>query len=235
MQLPQRPATQQQQQQQQLPQQQQLDYSKMKSDLTRSPNSRKALLLQAIRWVGAPGNLPPWPSLPLCPLVSLQRLTRSLAPTRDEALRELVSNDILGCVSPLSEVRGGACVFISSSVQTCTRICTHQHAHTHMHMHTSTHTHTHNTHTHTHTTHTHTHTHTHTQCVIGALLRNGDPGVQEQAARLVNAFCSMGMGRAYITQSTHLVRTLCGVVTARLDDTHTQRNVLGSIQKISLK
>lgn len=67
------------------------------------------------------------------------------------------------------------------------------------------------------------------------LLSSGDAVVQEHAARLVNAFCSMGVGRAYISQSTHVVRTLCRVVVRKLDDSHTQRNILGSIQKISLK
>ena len=111
VQLPQRPATQQQQQQQlprqqkqqQLPQPQQLDYSKMKSDLKRSSNTRKALLLQAIRWVG-PAYLPPFPHVSFGPTCFIQRLTRSLAPVMDGALRDFISNDILGCASPSSEV-----------------------------------------------------------------------------------------------------------------------------------
>ncbi|XP_067941355.1 lisH domain-containing protein ARMC9-like isoform X2 [Watersipora subatra] len=70
---------------------------------------------------------------------------------------------------------------------------------------------------------------------VMALYRCEDGVVRQYTARLFNAFASLSQGRTYLSHNEELLRTL--VETLRLEDRDTiaRENVLGALQKLSLR
>ncbi|XP_063772629.1 lisH domain-containing protein ARMC9 isoform X3 [Pseudophryne corroboree] len=66
------------------------------------------------------------------------------------------------------------------------------------------------------------------------LLHSKNEVVRQYTARLINAFASLADGRAYLSQSPNLLRSLEETLRAEEQDSITRENILGSLQKLSL-
>jgi len=67
------------------------------------------------------------------------------------------------------------------------------------------------------------------------LATSPSPSVVEQWARLVNCAASECCGRTYLLQQEGLVKTLCALLKSEPSDSALRRNVLGALQKFSLR
>ncbi|XP_078523904.1 lisH domain-containing protein ARMC9 [Lissotriton helveticus] len=67
------------------------------------------------------------------------------------------------------------------------------------------------------------------------LLHSKSEIVRQYAARLVNAFASLAEGRLYLSQNPRLIRALEETLKAEDKDSATRENVLGALQKLSLR
>ncbi|XP_064186102.1 lisH domain-containing protein ARMC9 isoform X1 [Anguilla rostrata] len=67
------------------------------------------------------------------------------------------------------------------------------------------------------------------------LLKSKNEVVRQYMARLVNAFASVSEGRVYLSQIPSLLRTLEDTVRTEENDSVTKENVLGALQKLSLR
>lgn len=70
--------------------------------------------------------------------------------------------------------------------------------------------------------------------VLEAVL-DGPPAVVEQAARLLNHVASFAAGRAYLISKSDIVMRLAAVLTAEDRDSPLRQNILGTLQKLSLR
>ncbi|XP_039711465.1 lisH domain-containing protein ARMC9 isoform X4 [Pteropus medius] len=77
--------------------------------------------------------------------------------------------------------------------------------------------------------------HSHSQRSVLQLLHSRSEVVRQYMARLVNAFASLAGGRLYVAQSTKLLRVLEERLREEDKDTATRENVLGALQKLSLR
>ena len=62
-----------------------------------------------------------------------------------------------------------------------------------------------------------------------------DDIVREQLARLFNSLASASCGRGYLSQATPIIQALLHTMYGENEDTHTLRNALGALQKLSLR
>ncbi|KAM5164049.1 lisH domain-containing protein ARMC9 isoform 2-T3 [Mantella aurantiaca] len=67
------------------------------------------------------------------------------------------------------------------------------------------------------------------------LLHSKNEIVRQYTARLINAFASLSDGRVYLSQNPYLLRSLEAALKAEERDAITRENVLGSLQKLSLR
>ncbi|XP_069068960.1 lisH domain-containing protein ARMC9 [Pleurodeles waltl] len=67
------------------------------------------------------------------------------------------------------------------------------------------------------------------------LLHSKSEVVRQYAARLINAFASLAEGRLYLSQNPRLIRALEETLKAEDKDSVTRENVLGALQKLSLR
>ncbi|KAJ8277188.1 hypothetical protein GJAV_G00072370 [Gymnothorax javanicus] len=67
------------------------------------------------------------------------------------------------------------------------------------------------------------------------LLKSKNEIVRQYMARLINAFASLSEGRVYLSQAPSLLRTLQDTVRTEDNDSVTRENVLGALQKLSLR
>uniref|UniRef100_W5MBW3 LisH domain-containing protein ARMC9 n=1 Tax=Lepisosteus oculatus TaxID=7918 RepID=W5MBW3_LEPOC len=67
------------------------------------------------------------------------------------------------------------------------------------------------------------------------LLNSKNEVVRQYLARLINAFASLSEGRMYLSQSPVLLRVLESTLRVEEKDSLTRENVLGALQKLSLK
>nr|XP_033814066.1 lisH domain-containing protein ARMC9 isoform X2 [Geotrypetes seraphini] len=67
------------------------------------------------------------------------------------------------------------------------------------------------------------------------LLHSKSEVVRQYTARLINAFASLAEGRIYLSQNPQLLRTLEEALKAEAKDSITRENVLGALQKLSLR
>ncbi|XP_075058477.1 lisH domain-containing protein ARMC9 isoform X2 [Mixophyes fleayi] len=70
--------------------------------------------------------------------------------------------------------------------------------------------------------------------VLQLLLSNNEV-VRQYTARLINAFASLADGRVYLSQNPNLLRSLEETLKAEEQDSITRENLLGSLQKLSLR
>ena len=71
--------------------------------------------------------------------------------------------------------------------------------------------------------------------VADACLGADDPAVVEQTVRLLNHFASFAAGRAYILAKEGLLERLCALMLGEPSDTALRQNLLGALQKLSLR
>ncbi|KAJ8374321.1 hypothetical protein SKAU_G00049010 [Synaphobranchus kaupii] len=67
------------------------------------------------------------------------------------------------------------------------------------------------------------------------LMKSKNEIVRQYMARLINAFASLSEGRVYLSQIPTLLRTLEDTMRTEENDSVTKENVLGSLQKLSLR
>ncbi|XP_062868784.1 lisH domain-containing protein ARMC9 isoform X2 [Trichomycterus rosablanca] len=67
------------------------------------------------------------------------------------------------------------------------------------------------------------------------LLRSKNEVVREYTARLINAFASLSEGRGYLSQSFSLLKLLVESLKSEEKDSVSRENVLGALQKLSLR
>ncbi|XP_066458915.1 lisH domain-containing protein ARMC9 isoform X2 [Eleutherodactylus coqui] len=67
------------------------------------------------------------------------------------------------------------------------------------------------------------------------LLHSKNEVVRQYTARLINAFASLADGRVYLSQNPHLLRSLEETLKGEDKDSVTRENVLGCLQKLSLR
>ncbi|CAI9532262.1 unnamed protein product [Staurois parvus] len=67
------------------------------------------------------------------------------------------------------------------------------------------------------------------------LLHSKNEIVRQNTARLINAFASLSDGRVYLSQNPYLLHSLEATLKAEEKDYITKENVLGSLQKLSLR
>ncbi|XP_064418261.1 lisH domain-containing protein ARMC9 [Latimeria chalumnae] len=77
--------------------------------------------------------------------------------------------------------------------------------------------------------------HSNGQRNIRSLLRSTSEVVRQYAARLINAFASLADGRVYLSQNPNLLKLLEETLKAEEKDSVTRENVLGALQKLSLR
>ncbi|XP_061044358.1 lisH domain-containing protein ARMC9 isoform X1 [Eubalaena glacialis] len=77
--------------------------------------------------------------------------------------------------------------------------------------------------------------HSHSQRNVLQLLHSKSKVVRQYTARLVNAFASLAEGRRYLAQSTKVLRMLEERLKEEDKDVITRENVLGALQKFSLR
>ncbi|XP_075427068.1 lisH domain-containing protein ARMC9 isoform X2 [Ascaphus truei] len=77
--------------------------------------------------------------------------------------------------------------------------------------------------------------HNNDQINVLKLLHSKSEVVRQYAARLINSFASLAEGRVYLSQNPRLLRTLEGALKAEEKDSVTRENVLGTLQKLSLR
>ncbi|XP_066136684.1 lisH domain-containing protein ARMC9 [Saccopteryx bilineata] len=77
--------------------------------------------------------------------------------------------------------------------------------------------------------------HSHTQRTVLQLLHGRSEVVRQYMARLINAFASLAEGRHYLAQSTQVLRMLEERLKEEDKDVITRENVLGALQKFSLR
>uniref|UniRef100_A0A2K6G4C4 LisH domain-containing protein ARMC9 n=1 Tax=Propithecus coquereli TaxID=379532 RepID=A0A2K6G4C4_PROCO len=77
--------------------------------------------------------------------------------------------------------------------------------------------------------------HSHSQRSVLQLLHSKSEVVRQYMARLVNAFASLAEGRLYLAQNTKVLRMLEGRLKEEDKDVITRENVLGALQKFSLR
>ncbi|XP_045415617.1 lisH domain-containing protein ARMC9 isoform X1 [Lemur catta] len=77
--------------------------------------------------------------------------------------------------------------------------------------------------------------HSHSQRSVLQLLHSKSEVVRQYTARLVNAFASLAEGRLYLAQNTTVLRMLEGRLKEEDKDVITRENVLGALQKFSLR
>uniref|UniRef100_A0A452EJC5 LisH domain-containing protein ARMC9 n=1 Tax=Capra hircus TaxID=9925 RepID=A0A452EJC5_CAPHI len=77
--------------------------------------------------------------------------------------------------------------------------------------------------------------HSHSQRSMLQLLQSKSEVVRQYTARLINAFASLAEGRRYLAQSTKVLRMLEERLKEEDKDVVTRENVLGALQKFSLR
>uniref|UniRef100_A0A8D1WNS2 LisH domain-containing protein ARMC9 n=1 Tax=Sus scrofa TaxID=9823 RepID=A0A8D1WNS2_PIG len=77
--------------------------------------------------------------------------------------------------------------------------------------------------------------HSHSQRSVLQLLNSKSDVVRQYMARLINAFASLAEGRLYLAQSTKVLRLLEERLREEDKDVMTRENVLGALQKFSLR
>ncbi|XP_030885022.1 lisH domain-containing protein ARMC9 isoform X2 [Leptonychotes weddellii] len=77
--------------------------------------------------------------------------------------------------------------------------------------------------------------HSHSQRSVLQLLQSRSEVVRQYMARLVNAFASLAEGRLYLAQSTKVLQMLEERLKEEDEDIVTRENVLGALQKFSLR
>ncbi|XP_023049649.2 lisH domain-containing protein ARMC9 isoform X2 [Piliocolobus tephrosceles] len=77
--------------------------------------------------------------------------------------------------------------------------------------------------------------HSHNQQSVLQLLHSKSDVVRQYVARLINAFASLAEGRLYLAQNTKVLRMLEGRLKEEDKDIITRENVLGALQKFSLR
>lgn len=77
--------------------------------------------------------------------------------------------------------------------------------------------------------------HSHNQRSVLQLLHSKSEAVRQYMARLVNALASLAEGRLYLAQNTKVLRMLEGRLKEEDKDVITRENVLGALQKFSLR
>ncbi|KAJ1064998.1 hypothetical protein K5549_005807 [Capra hircus] len=77
--------------------------------------------------------------------------------------------------------------------------------------------------------------HSHSQRSVLQLLQSKSEVVRQYTARLINAFASLAEGRRYLAQSTKVLRMLEERLKEEDKDVVTRENVLGALQKFSLR
>ncbi|XP_006171183.1 lisH domain-containing protein ARMC9 isoform X2 [Tupaia chinensis] len=77
--------------------------------------------------------------------------------------------------------------------------------------------------------------HSHNQRSVLQLLHSKSEVVRQYMARLLNAFASLAQGRLYLAQNTKVLRLLEGRLKEEDKDVITRENVLGALQKFSLR
>ncbi|XP_004577260.2 lisH domain-containing protein ARMC9 [Ochotona princeps] len=77
--------------------------------------------------------------------------------------------------------------------------------------------------------------HSHSQRSVLQLLNSKSEAVRQYMARLINAFASLAEGRLYLAQNTKVLWLLEGRLKEEDKDVITRENVLGALQKFSLR
>lgn len=77
--------------------------------------------------------------------------------------------------------------------------------------------------------------HSHNQRSVLQLLHSKSEAVRQYMARLINALASLAEGRLYLAQNTKVLRMLEGRLKEEDKDIITRENVLGALQKFSLR
>ncbi|XP_064228963.1 lisH domain-containing protein ARMC9 isoform X4 [Aotus nancymaae] len=77
--------------------------------------------------------------------------------------------------------------------------------------------------------------HSHNQRSVLQLLHSKSDVVRQYMARLINAFASLAKGRLYLAQNTKVLRMLEGRLKEEDKDIITRENILGALQKFSLR
>ncbi|XP_055472741.1 lisH domain-containing protein ARMC9 isoform X1 [Psammomys obesus] len=77
--------------------------------------------------------------------------------------------------------------------------------------------------------------HSHNQRSVLQLLHSKSDAVRQYMARLINAMASLAEGRLYLAQNTKVLRMLEGRLKEEDKDVITRENVLGALQKFSLR
>ncbi|CAO2625260.1 LisH domain-containing protein ARMC9 [Lemmus lemmus] len=77
--------------------------------------------------------------------------------------------------------------------------------------------------------------HSHNQRSVLQLLHSKSEAVRQYMARLINALASLAEGRLYLAQNTKVLRMLEGRLKEEDKDVITRENVLGALQKFSLR
>lgn len=77
--------------------------------------------------------------------------------------------------------------------------------------------------------------HSHNQRSVLQLLHSKSEAVRQYTARLINALASLAEGRLYLAQNTKVLRMLEGRLKEEDKDVITRENVLGALQKFSLR
>ena len=191
-----------------------LNYTLLKHDLLSLPNVSKCAILQALRWVRIVHVFLIIVSLSLFfsafpppPLsLSLQRLSRSVpGPQREAVIKEYVQNDLLSLRTDLN--------FTAVSTR-FVKLPSHFFV----------------------------------SCFsifsfpfpplsspLSQTLLSSDVRVKESFCRLLNSLSSLRQGRDYLQHSQHFVHSLCVLLMSLQDDDHLLKNLLGTVQKLSLR
>jgi hypothetical protein len=70
---------------------------------------------------------------------------------------------------------------------------------------------------------------------IKVLVTHSSEIVREYATRFVNCFASLSIGRSYLVESAELLKVLRDQMEAESTDTMVRQNILGALQKLSLR
>ncbi len=70
---------------------------------------------------------------------------------------------------------------------------------------------------------------------LSSLIERSDLTIKEHFCRLLNCLSSLKVGRDYLQSCTTLNHTLCVLLSALHEESPILRNVLGTVQKLSLR
>ncbi|KAK2108318.1 hypothetical protein P7K49_013483 [Saguinus oedipus] len=185
-----------------------LDYEKLKKDLILGSDRLKAFLLQALRWYFLKHVLrTAYPGSAGRVLWKARLTTSHPGEQRETVLQAYISNDLLDCHSHNQSAKDSLSNMDAVSLWHHGNLaCTDRKLNSLLGLRS-----------------------------VLQLLHSKSDVVRQYMARLINAFASLAEGRLYLAQNTKVLRMLEGRLKEEDKDIITRENILGALQKFSLR